>query len=126
MGTDCHLSGTDVTVSVYRSTLQASRRYCREENEQPYSPGLHDLSAREVYLASECHHRNGELLPPLFTLTLTMSKTFFIGGLFSAALSVPDQFPERILPVRKHGYSMLPGLSSLTFTNVKSERQSAC
>lgn len=88
--TDCHLSSTDVTVSVYRSTLQASTE--AEENEQPYSLGLHDLSAREVYLASECRHRNGELLPPHFTLTTTLQASR--GGLFSAALSVPIQLLE--------------------------------
>lgn len=84
------------------------------ENEQPYSLGLHDLSAREVYLAPECHHQDGGLLHPLFTLTPTLQASQ--GGLFSAALAVPVKLLLQILPVRKHGYSLLPGLSSTTNT----------
>lgn len=96
--TDCHLSGTDVTVSVYRSTLQASR-LSREENEQLYSPGLHDLSAREVCLASECHHRNGELLPPLFTITRLSSEKRRLATYFLLHFLYPISFPNGSFPL---------------------------
>ena len=51
---------------------------------------LFDLAPSGVYLATECCHQRGALLPHPFTLTVHRSD---LGGLLSAALSVGSHPP---------------------------------
>ena len=52
---------------------------------------LFGLAPGGVYLATECYHRRGALLPHHFNLTCAPERA--IGGIFSAALSVGSRRP---------------------------------
>lgn len=82
-----HFSSPDVTIRIKQPTQQYSDKR---------RTALLGLAPREVYHASDCHQRSGELLPHHFTLT-PISRD----GIFSVALSVSDF--HRNLPVKKHG-----------------------
>jgi len=78
-----------------RTGTQAA--YPPTSGEQPYRVGIHGLATRKPY-SFLCRHKNGELLPRLFTLTLRIRRLF----------SVTLLCPYEQLPVRKCGALCCP------------------
>ena len=103
----CHLSGIALTHDLDRPTLRGPAR--RRDGTGRPCPGLHGLSARGVYQATDVATGAGGLLPHLFTLTPACAGAVSL----SAALSVAPPFPVAPLPVRKHGALCCPDFPPL-------------
>jgi len=89
-----HSSRTPVTRGLKRPTRKRARIDAASNQRRFRAASLFGLAPRGVYLATECCHRRGALLPHPFTLTghdpLPGND---LGGLFSVALSVGSRPP---------------------------------
>src|SRR5690554_6434771 len=98
----CHLSSPDFTVGIHRPTLQVERAALKPWFTWSFSP--------QGLPSQRCHHRSGELLPRLFTMTSSLTS----GLLISVALSVFRLLET--LPVRKYGALYCPDFPLSRYT----------